>query len=42
MKFTDKYVMCTEKHVLVEKISTYGLNMGLPLSQKEVHKVEAN
>ena len=29
LRFTE-YVMCTEKHVLVKKMFTYGLNIGLP------------
>ena len=41
--FTKECVMCTEKHVLVKKILTNELNMGLPLQvwvKKIAHGVE--
>ena len=38
MKFIEEYVLCMEKYVLVKKMFTYWLNMGLlhmSLSQKD-------
>ena len=31
VKFTEEHVMSTEKHVLVKKVFTNGLNMNSPL-----------
>ena len=42
---SQKNVICTEKHVLVKKMCTNVLNMGLPLQtwvEKTVHGVEAH
>ena len=43
MKFIEESVMCTEKHVLVNKCLQIGLNMDLPRRvsvEKKVHGVE--
>ena len=45
MKFTEEWVMYMEKHVLVKKMFTNELNMGLPLwtwVKKTVHAVETH
>ena len=39
MKFTKEYVMCMGKHILIQKLFTNELNMGLPL-QKTTHREE--
>ena len=45
MKFTEESVMCMEKHFLVEKLGSNGLNMGLHLQagvEKTVHGVKTH
>ena len=41
MKFTEEFVMCTEKHVFIKKIFTNGLSIGWPLQieQRSVIKI---
>ena len=45
VKFTEEYVTCAEKHVLVKKMFKNGVNMGLPQQawvKNTVHGVEAH
>ena len=45
MKFTEEYVMCTEKHILVKKLFANKSKMGLQLEawvKKKVHGVETH
>ena len=45
VKFTDEYIMCTEKQVLIKNTFKNGINMGSPLrtlAKKTNHAVETH